>query len=44
MPILDSGKRKLFQEQGFIFLENAIDSQLLKGLQRDFNGVGKGLH
>ena len=38
MPILDSEKRKLFQEQGFILLENAIDSQLLKGLQRDFNG------
>ena len=37
MPILDSEKRKLFQEQGFILLENAIDSQLLKGLQRDFN-------
>ena len=38
MPILDSEKRKLFQEQGFILLENVIDSQLLKGLQRDFNG------
>jgi len=37
MPILDSEKRKLFQEQGFILLENAIDSQLLKGLQRDFS-------
>ena len=38
MPILDGEKRKLFHEQGFILLENAIDSQLLKGLQRDFNG------
>ena len=38
MPILDSEKRKLFQEQGFILLENAIESKLLKGLQRDFNG------
>ena len=37
MPILDSEKRKLFEEQGFFLLENALDGELLDGLQRDFN-------
>jgi len=38
MSILDSEKRRLFQEHGFFLLENAMEREMLEGLQRDFNG------
>ena len=38
MAVLAGEQRKYFQDQGFILLENAIDTELLEGLQNDFNG------
>ena len=38
MAVLAGEQRKNFQDQGFILLENAIDTELLEGLQNDFNG------
>jgi phytanoyl-CoA hydroxylase len=38
MVVLAGEQRNIFQDQGFILLENAIDTLLLEGLQNDFNG------
>jgi hypothetical protein len=38
MAVLAGEQRNIFQDQGFILLENAIDTELLEGLQNDFNG------
>ena len=35
---LPSEQRNIFQDQGFILLEIAIDTELWKDLQNDFNG------
>ena len=38
MAVLAGEQRNIFQDQGFILLENALDTELLEGLQNDFNG------
>ena len=38
MTVLAGEQINIFQDQGFILLENAIDTELLEGLQTDFNG------
>ena len=38
MTVLGDEQINIFQDQGFILLENAIDTELLEGLQTDFNG------
>ena len=36
MVFLAGEQRNIIQDQGFILLENAIDTELLEGLQNDF--------